>query len=113
MKFTRRDAIAAGAAGAAAAAASPASGAKGHAMDSLLDQHDATGLAELVRKRQISPSELLDLTIARAEALNPRFNFMAQKHYDYARRKIADGLPAEVLASKDVQSVYMGAEEHV
>ena len=25
-------------------------------------------------------------------------------------RKIADGLPAEVLASKDVQSVYMGAE---
>lgn len=28
-------------------------------------------------------------------------------------RKIADGLPAAVLASKDVQSVYMGAEEHV
>ncbi len=28
-------------------------------------------------------------------------------------RKIADGLPAEVLASKDVQSVYMGAQEHV
>jgi branched-chain amino acid transport system ATP-binding protein len=28
-------------------------------------------------------------------------------------RKIADGLPAEVLASKEVQSVYMGAEEHV
>jgi branched-chain amino acid transport system ATP-binding protein len=28
-------------------------------------------------------------------------------------RKIADGLPTEVLASKDVQSVYMGAEEHV
>lgn len=27
--------------------------------------------------------------------------------------KIADGPPAEVLASKDVQSVYMGAEEHV
>ena len=28
-------------------------------------------------------------------------------------RKIADGLPAKVLASKDVQSVYMGAEDHV
>ena len=27
--------------------------------------------------------------------------------------KIADGFPAEVLASKDVQSVYMGAEENV
>jgi branched-chain amino acid transport system ATP-binding protein len=28
-------------------------------------------------------------------------------------RKIADGPPALVLASKDVQSVYMGAEDHV
>ena len=28
-------------------------------------------------------------------------------------RKIADGAPADVLASKDVQSVYMGADEHV
>ena len=28
-------------------------------------------------------------------------------------RKIADGLPAEVLASKAVQSVYMGADAHV
>ncbi|MEO6300303.1 MAG: ABC transporter ATP-binding protein [Paracoccaceae bacterium] len=28
-------------------------------------------------------------------------------------RKIADGLPAEVLASRDVQSVYMGADAHV
>jgi len=27
--------------------------------------------------------------------------------------KIADGLPAEVLASKAVQSVYMGADDHV
>ena len=28
-------------------------------------------------------------------------------------RKIADGLPVEILASKDVRSVYMGAEDHV
>ena len=28
-------------------------------------------------------------------------------------RKIADGPPAEVLASKNVQSVYMGADDHV
>ena len=28
-------------------------------------------------------------------------------------RKIADGPPAQVLASKQVQSVYMGAEDHV
>ena len=59
----------------------------------LLTRHDSLGLAELVRKREVSPSELLDAAIARAEATNPRFNFMAQKHYDYARRKIAEGLP--------------------
>ena len=62
-------------------------------MESMLDSHDSLGLAELVRKKQVSPTELLDAAIARAEAMNPRFNFMAQKHYDYARKAIAKGLP--------------------
>ena len=59
----------------------------------LLSSHDALGLAELVRKRKVAPTELLEAAIARAEALNPRFNFMAQKHYDFARAEIAAGLP--------------------
>jgi Asp-tRNA(Asn)/Glu-tRNA(Gln) amidotransferase A subunit family amidase len=59
----------------------------------VLDEHDAIGLAALVRARKASPTELLDAAIARAEALNPRFNFMAQKHYDLARAAIAKGLP--------------------
>ncbi|HUD93070.1 amidase [Sphingobium sp.] len=59
-----------------------------------LDSHDAIGLAELVRKKQVSPGELLEAAIRRAEALNPRFNFLAQKHYDYGRAAIAKGLPA-------------------
>ena len=58
-----------------------------------LDTHDALGLAQLVRDKQISPSELLDAAIARTEALNPRFNFMAQKHYEHGRAAIANGLP--------------------
>lgn len=61
--------------------------------DDILGTHDMTGLAELVQRRNASPTELLDAAIARAEALNPRFNFMAQKHYDYARAAIARGLP--------------------
>ncbi|MFM7028234.1 MAG: amidase [Chakrabartia sp.] len=61
--------------------------------DGLLDTQDALGLAALVKAREISPTELLDAAIARAEAMNPRFNFMAQKHYDYARAAIARGLP--------------------
>lgn len=61
--------------------------------DDILGEHDMTALAELVRRRKASPTELLDAAIARAEALNPRFNFMAQKHYDYAHAAIAKGLP--------------------
>lgn len=87
---TRREVVAGGAAAVAALAA----GKSGAAVSSSpLDTHDALGLAELVRKRQVSPSELLEAAIARAEALNPRFNFMAQRHYDYARRKLGEGLP--------------------
>jgi len=59
----------------------------------LLQDHDAVGLAGLVRKREVSPAELLEAAIARAEAMNPRFNFMAQKHYDFGRKAIASGLP--------------------
>lgn len=32
--------------------------------------HDALGLAELVAAREVSPTELLDVAIARAEAVN-------------------------------------------
>lgn len=62
-------------------------------MNDVLDTHDSLGLAELVRTRKVSASELLEAAIARAEALNPQLNFMARKHYDYARKAIAAGLP--------------------
>lgn len=58
-----------------------------------LDTHDALGVAEQVRKRKVSPTELLEDAIERAEALNPRFNFMAQKRYDLGRAAIGQGLP--------------------
>ncbi|MFY8194872.1 MAG: amidase, partial [Novosphingobium sp.] len=62
-------------------------------MSDVLDTHDSLGLADLVKKRKVSATELLEAVIGRTEALNPRFNFMAQKHYDYARKAIAAGLP--------------------
>ena len=55
----------------------------------MLADHDALGLAELVRRREVSPLELLEAAIARAEELNPRYDFLAQKHYDLGRRAIA------------------------
>lgn len=35
-------------------------------------EHDATALAGLVRTGQVSPAELLETAIARAEAVNPQ-----------------------------------------
>lgn len=62
-------------------------------MEAVLDQHDAMGLAQLVRDRQVSPLELLEAAIARTEKLNPQLNFLAQNHFDYGRAAIARGLP--------------------
>ena len=89
MHLTRRDTLAGG----LTLVASPSLAASTTPANGLLDRHDAIGLAALVRRREISASELLEAVIASAEALNPRFNFMAQKHYDFARRMIAAGLP--------------------
>lgn len=91
---TRREVIAGASAVAAGAALSGASRAMAASAPSdALGDHDALGLAQLVRERKVSPTELLDAAIARAEAMNPRFNFMAHKHYDFARSEIAQGLP--------------------
>ena len=60
--------------------------------------YDALGLAALVKQRKVSPSELLDATIARSEAANPKFNFLAREHYDLARQAIAKGLPQGPLS---------------
>ncbi len=56
-------------------------------------QHDALGLADLVRRGETSASELLDLAIARAEAVNPKINAIITPLYDYGRAQINAGLP--------------------
>ncbi len=56
-------------------------------------QYDALGLAELVRTGAASANELLDIAIARAEAVNPKINAIVTPLYDYARAQIKAGLP--------------------
>lgn len=48
---------------------------------------DATAQAELVRKREVSASELVEAAIERIEALNPRLNALTCNLYDQARAK--------------------------
>jgi len=55
--------------------------------------HDALGLADLVRTKAVSPLELLEEAITRAETQDKRLNFLAQEMFDYGRDKIAKGLP--------------------
>ncbi len=51
--------------------------------------HDALGLADLVRRREASPDELLDAALARADAVNPSLNAIVSRFEDRARRRIA------------------------
>jgi Asp-tRNA(Asn)/Glu-tRNA(Gln) amidotransferase A subunit family amidase len=55
--------------------------------------HDALGLAELVRTRQVDASELLDAALARADAVQPSLNAVVTRLDDAARAGIAAGLP--------------------
>ncbi len=54
------------------------------------DKYDGLGLAELVRKKEVKPSELVEEAINRIERLNPRLNAVIYKMYELAR-KAADG----------------------
>ena len=64
-------------------------------MTNLTDYHeyDAIGLSELVRKGEVSASELLNEAISRTEEINPTINAVVQKHYDEAKAAIDSGLP--------------------
>jgi amidase len=55
--------------------------------------HDALGLAELVRKRKASPAELVEAAIERIERHNGVLNAVVFKAYDEARKVAAGALP--------------------
>lgn len=57
------------------------------------ERYDAVGLAELVRQKEVSPSELLDAAIDRVEKRDGQINAVVMQLYDYARKSIMEGLP--------------------
>jgi amidase len=54
--------------------------------------YDGVGLADLVRKKQVSAKELLDEAIVRTARVDPQINAVVVKHYDHAQRQIDNGL---------------------
>jgi amidase len=61
-------------------------------------KHDATALAGLIAKREVSAKDVLEVAIARAEEVNPAINAIVHQQYDKARKAIAAGLPQGPLA---------------
>lgn len=60
--------------------------------DDALDR-DAVGQADLVRRGEVSPSELVEAAIARIEARNPDLNAVIHERFDAARDEAASELP--------------------
>ena len=58
---------------------------------------DAVALAALVRSGEADPLELLDLAIARAEAVDGQINAITVRHFELARETIKAGLPSGAL----------------
>ena len=56
-------------------------------------KYDGLGLAELVRRREVSPADLIDSAIDAIERLNPQINCVVQKLFDLAMAEIKAGLP--------------------
>jgi amidase len=57
------------------------------------NQYDGLGLAELVKKKEISASELCEEAITRIERVNPALNAVITPMYDLARKAVRDTLP--------------------
>jgi Asp-tRNA(Asn)/Glu-tRNA(Gln) amidotransferase A subunit family amidase len=60
-------------------------------------RQDATALASLIAKKEVSAKEVLEAAIARAEQVNPAINAIVHKQYDRARSAVAQGLPSGPL----------------
>ncbi len=56
--------------------------------------YDGLGIAELVRKGEINPLEVMEEAVRRIEEHNPKLNAVVTKMYDSARSSVKAGLPA-------------------
>jgi amidase len=77
-------------------------------------QYDATALAELVRKGEVTDQQLLELAIARTEAINPKINAIITPVYELAKRQCRSSYEADQMFSgvpfllKDLLSALAG-----
>ncbi|MEE8410449.1 MAG: amidase [Myxococcota bacterium] len=75
------------------------------------EQYDALGLADLVRKGEVTSAELVDACIERIEAKNPKLNAVVHQQYDLARQRAAGELPDGPFKGVPFLLKDLGAEE--
>jgi amidase len=71
---------------------------------------DGTGQADLVRRGEISPAELVEGAIARIEKLNPGLNAVIHELYEHARTEAAGDLPDGPFRGVPILLKDLGAE---
>ena len=72
-----------------------------------LVKYDAMGLSDLIRKGEITPAELLEITIHRIEKINPKINAVIYKMYDQAH-VAAEIWSSGTKATKISDSMFCG-----
>jgi amidase len=77
------------------------------------DRYDGLGLAELIRKGEVSAGEVCEEAVARIERINPALNAVVRPMFDLARKSLAQPLPAGPFHGvpfllKDLLSAYAG-----
>jgi len=77
------------------------------------DRYDGLGLAELVRKGEVTPAELCEEAISRIERVNPKINAVVTPMYDLGRSAAAEPLGDRTFAGvpfllKDLGYAYAG-----
>ena len=90
MSVNRRDFIKLSTTAALGAVSAPSWGAatplNTHRPDEFID-YDALGLAQLIKNKEVSPAELVDVVIRRIEAVNPIINCISTPTFDRAKMK--------------------------
>ena len=78
------------------------------------EQYDAAGLAQLIRNKEVSSTEVVEAAIERIEKYNPELNAVITKLYDQALDQTIRGIPDGPLAGvpfllKDLNTFCVGA----
>lgn len=74
--------------------------------------HDGLGLARLIARKEVTPEEVIEAAISRADAVNPRINAIVHRMDAEARGRVAADLPTGPFAGVPflLKDLYMGYE---